>query len=817
MSAAIPKLPAELPVDSPRFIGREVNRIEDPGLVTGNVEFIDNFALPGMLHCAILRSPHPHARILRVNTQAAEQLPGVTAVLTGEDAKRWSNPALTAPAGWGGYCLAVDKVRFVGEPVAAVAASSSYVAEDALELIVVEYELLPPVVDPVAAMAPDSALVFEEQGTNVMMDRCFTWGEVDRVFAEADHVFTEKFRWNRVGANPIETFGCISRWDPVQNSLTCRGSYQTTNYIALGRAVTLNLPSNKVRVISHPHGGSFGGKGGPRGTDISALLSRKAGGRPVKYIEDRMEYLLAGNSQAWDRFYEASIAVKADGTVTGFKLKLVDDLGGNGEGYGSVSAAKPLASFTGCYRIEAAQYDLKLVATNKTPAAPCRGMGPPPHNLVLESMMDMAARHLGLDAAEIRRRNYIRPEQFPYTIPSGNEYDSGQYEKVLNEVLALADYSALREEQRRAREQGRLVGIGVVSTVEPGVFDWNAYAIVGMPGIGIPEGVSVAFDIMGNITVRVGFTLEGQGQYTLAAQLIADYFAVDMAQVQVEYADTLMAPPHYGPGGSRLGVALSGAILGACSKLKEKFRQVAAFLMQASLEDVELINGDLVVRSAPERRMPAPQVAATMLARSDLLPPGMEPRPEATCVWTAGGRTEPDDQGRCKSYLTAANATHVVMVEIDQDTGETKILKYFIADDCGTRLNPATVDGQIQGGVAHGVGATLLEEYVYDGDGQPLVSTFVDYLMPTIHEVPFPEKVAVETPSPFTPLGAKGCGEGAIHTTPAAVICAINDALAPLGIQSRETPASPRRLWKLIHQRGLAADVKDAAIPLSRL
>ncbi|CAB1370812.1 xanthine dehydrogenase family protein molybdopterin-binding subunit [Denitratisoma oestradiolicum] len=802
MSTSIPKLPTELPVDSPRFIGREVNRIEDPGLVTGSVEFIDNLTLPGMLHCAILRSPHPHARILRVDTRAAEQLTGVAAVLTGEDAKRWSNPAFTAPAGWGAYCLAVDKVRFVGEPVAAVAASSRYVAEDALELIEVEYELLPPVVDPFAAMTPDSALIFEEQGSNVMMDRLFQWGEVDRVFAEADHVFTEKFRWNRVGANPTETFGCISHWDTVQNSLTCRGAYQTANFIALGRAATLNLPSNKVRIISHPHGGSFGGKGGPRGTDISSLLSRKAGGRPVKYIEDRMEYLLAGNSQAWDRFYEAAIAVKADGTVTGFKLKLVDDLGGTGEGYGSISAAKPLTSFTGCYRIEAAQYDLKLVATNKTPAAPYRGMGPPPHNLVLESMMDLAARHLGLDPAEIRRRNYIRPEQFPYTIPSGNEYDSGQYEKVLDEVLALADYPALREEQRLAREQGRLVGIGVVSTVEPGVFDWNAYAIVGMPGIGIPEGVSVVFDIMGNITVRVGFTLEGQGQYTLAAQLIADYFAVDMAQVQVEYAHTGTAPPHYGPGGSRLGVSLSGAILGACGKLKEKFCQVAAVLLQAPVEDIDLANGDLVVRSAPERRMPAPQVAATMLSRSDLLPSGMEPSPEATYVWTAADRTEPDDQGRCKSYLTAANATHVVMVEIDRETGTTKILKYFIADDCGTRLNPTTVDGQIQGGVAQGVGAALLEEYVYDDNGQPLVSTFVDYLMPTIHEVPFPKKVAVETPSPFTPLGAKGCGEGAIHTTPAAVICAINDALAPLGIQSRETPASPHRLWKLIHQRG---------------
>ncbi|MBL0123039.1 MAG: xanthine dehydrogenase family protein molybdopterin-binding subunit [Betaproteobacteria bacterium] len=413
-------LPEHIRSGATRFIGKDVKRVEDPALVSGTVEFIDNMEMPGMLHCAILRSPHPHARVLKVDTSAAEALEGVTAVLTGEDAKLWTNPAYTAPEGWGAYCLAVDKVRFVGEPVAAVAADSRYIAEDALELIRVEYDLLPPLATPQAAMATGAPILFEAHGSNVVQSRIYNWGEVDRIFAEADHVVSNSFRWNRVGANPTETFGCIAQWDLAENSLTVHGSYQTPRFWVAARAMALNLASNKVRIVSHPMGGSFGGKGGPRGTDITALLSRKSEGRPVKYIEDRMEYLIAGFSQSWDRHYEAALAVKADGTVTGFKVRLIDDQGAGTEGWGTISVAKPLAAFTGPYRIEAAQYDTLLIATNRAPTGAYRGYGPPPHFLVLESLMDMTARKLGMDPVELRRYNYIRPEQFPYTTPAGN-------------------------------------------------------------------------------------------------------------------------------------------------------------------------------------------------------------------------------------------------------------------------------------------------------------------------------------------------------------------------------------------------------------
>jgi CO/xanthine dehydrogenase Mo-binding subunit len=794
----IPNRIADLPTSRARFIGRPVDRVEDPLLLTGRAEFIDNLTFPGMLHCAILRSPHAHARITAIDTADAARAPGVVAVLTGEDCRRWSQPTPTVPEGWGTYALATDKVRFVGEPVVAVAATNRYLAEDALELIVVEYEELPAMVDATKATAAGAPLVFEERGSNVMLQRVFTWGDVDGAFAAAAHVVTETFRWHRLGANPLETFGVISQWDPIDNTLTCHGSFQSQYHMALARSIILGLPSNKVRLMSQPHGGSFGGKGGARGTDITALLSRKAGGRPVKWIEDRMEYLAGGAGQSWDRHYEAALALDAGGTVTGFKVTLLDDLGATAEGWGAVSAAKPLAAFTGCYAIPVAQYDLTIVATNKLPGSPYRGMGPPPHNFVLESLMDIAARTLGVDPAELRRRNYIPADQFPYTIASGNEYDSGNYAAALDAVLAMGDYAALREQQTAARAAGRLLGIGLVNTIEPGVFDWNAYAIVGQPGTGVPEGATVSIDVFGKINVKVGFSLEGQGQYTVLSQVLADYFGVELADVRVVPCDTLTAPPHFGPGGSRLGVSITGAALGAADLLAQKLIRVAAGLLQTKPANVELMDGKLQIKGVPGAEIPLAQVAGAMAARSDLLPPGLDPNPEATYVWTATGRTPADEQGRAKSYLTAANACHLVLVEVDRETGHVDILKYWIADDCGTRLNPANVEGMTQGGVAQGVGAALLEEYCYNEDGQLLTSTFMDYLLPTIYEVPMTEKQALVTPSPFTPLGAKGVGEGAIHTTPAAILCAINDALAPLGVRATTVPASPLRLWTLL-------------------
>ncbi len=793
----------DIPASSLRFLGKDVQRVGDVALVTGGVEFIDNVSMPEMLHCAMKYSSVAHARILRVDTSRAEQLPGVVAIITGNDVRRLTSRSGGFPEGTGSYCMAVDKVHYVGEPVAAVAAVSRHVAEDAVELIDIEFEPLAPAVDTLEAMKPGSPLVIDELGSNIVLQRQFVWGPVAEAFAQADHVFQNRFRWNRMGANPMETFGCICQWDTLSDVLAIRGATQSPLLYAIGVAGVLGIPSNKVSLDSTQRGGSFGGKGNARGLAITSLLSRQAGGRPVKWIEDRMEYLTSGCGQAWDRYYESRLAVTNDGVVTGFHVTLIEDIGASGENYSAMGAGKPLSAFTGCYAIPAASYDLTIVLSNKTPTSAYRGMGPPPHFFVLEQLMDLAARGLGLDAAEIRRRNYIRPEQFPYTIPSGNEYDSGEYEAALDRALEISDYQELRREQTRARAEGRLVGIGVANTVEPGVFDWNAYAIVGMQAIGVPEGITVSIDVFGRITARVGFTSEGQGQYTVIAQLLADYFGAEMTDIAVVSVNTLGAPPSFGPGGSRLGVAIAGATMLAAGKLRKKIVEIAAGLLQTPVEKLEFVDGRVQIIGMPEAKVTLADVAGVAHGRSDLLPPGMEMGLEATGVWTAQDRKPVDDQGRAKSYLTAANACHVVMVEIDRETGRVEIRKYVVVDDCGTRLNPATVEGMTQGGVAQGVAAALLEEYHYSPDGQPGSTTFMDYLLPTINEVPMTEKAALVTPSPLSPLGAKGCGEGALHTAPAAVMCAINDALAPTGAVAREVPASPQRLWKLLHEAGL--------------
>ncbi|MFO1510220.1 MAG: xanthine dehydrogenase family protein molybdopterin-binding subunit [Steroidobacteraceae bacterium] len=792
----------DIPASSLRFLGRNVPRIDEGALVTGSVEFIDNVSMPDMLHCAIKYSSSAHGRIRHIDTSKAEALPGVVAIITGEEVLRSTNRSGGFPEGTGAYCMATDKVHYVGEPVAAVAAISRHVAEDAIELIEVELEPLAPAVDTLEIMKAGSPLVIEELGSNVALQRSFTWGPVKEAFATADRIFKERFRWHRMGANPMETFGCICRWDAANGDLIVRGSVQAPLMYAVGAAGTLRIPTNKVKLSSTQRGGSFGGKGNARGIAIVSLLSRKAGGRPVKWIEDRMEYLTSGTSHAWDRYYESQLAVSHDGIVKGLHIALIEDIGASGENYGAMGAGKPLSAFTGCYAIPAASYDLTIVMSNKVPTSAYRGMGPPPHFFVLEQMMDIAARGLALDPAEIRRRNYIRPEQFPYTIASGNEYDSGEYEAALDKALEIAGYREMREQQLRARAEGRLIGIGVANTVEPGVFDWNAYAIVGMQAIGIPEGITVAIDAFGRITARVGFTSEGQGQYTVIAQLLADYFGAEMSDIAVVPLNTLGAPPSFGPGGSRLGVAIAGATMLAARKLKDKIVAIGSGLLQTPTEQLEFLDGRVRVMGRPEVAVALADIAGVAHGRSDLLPPGMEMGLEATGIWTAQGRKPIDDQGRAKSYLTAANACHIVMVEVDRETGRVKILKYAIVDDCGTRLNPATVEGLTQGGVAQGVAAALLEEYPYTVEGQPQATTFVDYLLPSICEVPMAEKAALVTPSPVAPLGAKGCGEGSMHTAPAAVMCAINDALAPLGVLAREVPASPHRLWKLLHDTG---------------
>lgn len=805
----IPKSLDELPVSKPRWVGQPMQRVEDPLLVTGRAQFADNIVLPDMLHAAVLHSPHAHARIKRIDTSEAEKMPGVVAVVTGDDAQAWTTlPAIgvmrpDAPGVWVSYCLATDKVRYVGQAVAAVAAESRYVAEDALERIVVEYEPLPAVVDAERALEAGSPLVYEPNGNNLVAEKKFSWGDVEKAFQEADKVFTERFVWNRMSGSAIEPFNCITQWDPLNDSLTFWGPSHMPQNEAAAFAQQLGIPTQKI-LIHATHAGAFfgGGKATGKNGVISILLSRKSGGRPVKIVIDRRE-LLGGQSQAWDRKYDVSLAVKKDGTVTAFKIKLLDNFGASDEGVPILQLLKPFACFTGQYAIPAAEYEFKCVATNKVPQNVIRGAGPPPHNWALEQMMDIAARGIGMDPAEFRRKNFIPPERFPYKLFTGAIYDSGNYEAALNKLLEMSDYAGLRRYQAEARKQARIVGIGVVTTIEPGGavhFGMFAPANPLWAHAPFPEGAVVRLDPSGRVSVGVGFAPEGQGQFTFVTQLMADYFCVEPKQVHVHTLDNKSGPRTSGPGGSRQAVTLSGAVLGAADLMRQKLVKVAARLLQAGPEEVELMDGFLRVKAQPERKMPWAQVAAVLAYQPDLLPPDVDGNPEASYVFDVREVTKPDEHGLGRTYLTAASAAHLVMLEIDPKTGKVQILKYCIADDCGTRLNPANVEGMLQGGVAQGVGAALLEECVYDEQGQQLATTFMDYLLPTIEDVPMTEKAALCTPSPYGPLGAKGTGEGSLNTTPAAISCALNDALAPLGLRSRETPASPLRLWNLMQQ-----------------
>ncbi|HLG72978.1 MAG TPA: xanthine dehydrogenase family protein molybdopterin-binding subunit [Chloroflexota bacterium] len=791
-----------MPVTQPRYVGHDTPRIEDPLLLTGRAEYGDNIKVHGALHMAILRSPHARARILRVDASKAEQLPGVVAVLTPEDVAKWSRPIFGIPEGWTGRCTATEITHWAGEPVCAVAATDRYIAEDALDLIEVDYEPLEPVVDPLKAIEGGEPIL-EGKDSNVPFARTFTFGEVQEAFAQADIVVKERFRWHRSSGNPIETCVCLAEWDSFTNNLTLRGSHRSPHLVLPGVVAALGLSPNNIRIYTSPLGGSFGTKTFVRYVILTALMSKKAGGRPVKWTEDRIEHLVGNATHAWDRYQDCELALKSDGTFLGLRMKVVDDWGASTEWLSTGQLVKPIISYCSTYKIPAFEYDATGVLTNKLAQGPYRGFGLPSHYWMLDQLVDIAAERVGLDRAEIRRRNFIRKEEFPYTIASGNIYDSGDYEGSLDLLLEKGGYAELLKEQEQARAEGRLVGVSVVTSIEPGLTNTPMLALLS-PAIFMrsasPEGIQIRLDAFGKMIAGVGFPMGGQSQYSFVRQVLADYFGLPPEDISVVPMDSQTMPPGTGPISSRMAVALSGAVMGAANQLAEKLRRAAAGMLEANFEDVELLDGHLRVRGVPDKALPVVRVAQFMLGFPERLPEGMDGNPSVTYVWNPPEPGLIDEQGKARYSVTASGAVHMCMVEVDRGTGQVQVLKYCMVDDCGVRLNPSVVRGQIQGGVAHGIGNALLEEYVFDEQGQNVTSTFMDYLLPSIHDVPMTEEFPISTPSPFTELGVKGIGEAAIHTTPAAVLCAINDALKPLGVRITEAPATPLRIWQAINQ-----------------
>jgi CO/xanthine dehydrogenase Mo-binding subunit len=790
-----------------KWIGQSIRRVEDPKYLRGLGTYIDDLSFPGMLHAAVLRSPHAHAKITRIDVEAARKLPGVFAVLTGAEAAELLNPmpdAGPAPDKHVFRVLATDKVRYVGEGVAIVAAETRYIAEDARDLIDVEYEPLDPIVDPFDALREGSPLVHDLLGSNIAYERTFTFGEVERDFAAADLVIKERLHWRRGAAQPLDNAGGVGVYDAGTGELTIHCNSISMSWFSFLLASTLKVPSNKLNLVPYASGGSFGARFSCWRALTTAGVMSKITGRPVKYVEDRIDHITNGDHHASDRYYDVELAVMKDGTFRSFKTDVVDDYGAYCH-FGVGTHGNSMAQVTGAYRIQSTEYRLRAVLTNKTQQGAYRGFGAEVSNWALERIVEKAAKELEMDPAELRRKNFIQPEEFPYYIPTGNMYDSGNYERVLNHALELFDYEGWRRKQVGMRAEGLHVGIGVTCCQERSVYAatefWFWFDEPAVEMTSTPEGITLNVDTMGNITVTLYSTpFWGNSSDTMATMLIAEEFDVDPSSIAVKYHGTQGGLPAAGPGGSRLTVMYAGAIKGAAGEIKEKSRAIAAHALEVSPDDLEWVDGGYQVLGVPTSRMSFADIALRAHLFATELPEGYQSGLEASYVYDHPFTTMPkkDRSDLGVFYPCMGHACHIAAVEVDVETGAVQILDYAAVHDAGTMVNPRSLEGQIIGGTAQGVATALLEELVFDAEGQPLSTTFMDFLMPTAMEVP---EVAIgheETPSPITVHGIKGGGEAGRMMAPSAMSAAIDDALASYGVYVSELPATPERIVRWI-------------------
>jgi CO/xanthine dehydrogenase Mo-binding subunit len=800
-------IPAVAPQKELKWIGKSIRRVEDPKFLRGLGKYVDDLVFPGMLHAAVLRSPYPHARIVSVDAEAARRAPGVAAVLTGAEAAEFINPLPDGgptPDKHVFRVLAVDKVRYVGEGVAIVVADSRYAAEDARDLINVEYDPLEPIVDPLAAVENTVNLVHEELGTNIAYERTFLFGDVERDFAAADLVIRDRLHWRRGAAQPLDNAGAVAMFDAGTGEMTIHANSISMSWLIFALAHTLKVPSNKLNVIPYASGGSFGARFSCWRALTTAAVMAKLTGRPVKYVEDRLDHVTNGDHHASDRYYDVELALSKDGTFRSFKTDVIDDYGAYIH-FGVGTHGNSMAQLTGPYRIASAEYRLRAVLTNKTQQGAYRGFGAEVSNWALERIVEKAAQELKLDPAELRRKNFIQPDEFPYHIPTGNMYDSGNYERVLDHALRLFDYEGWRRKQAELRAEGRHVGIGVTSCQERSVYSatefWFWFDEPAAEMTSTPEGVTLNVDTLGNLTVTLYSTpFWGNSSDTMATMLIAEEFDVEPSSIAVKYHGTQGGLPAAGPGGSRLTVMYAGAIKGASGKIKEKARLIAAHSLEVDPDDLEWVDGGFQVRGAPNRRKSLAEVATTAYMFATELPEGVESGLEASHVYDHPFTTMPnkDRSDLGVFYPCMGHACHIAAVEVDVETGAVEILDYTAVHDAGTMVNPRSLEGQIIGGTAQGIATALLEELVFDEQGQPLSTSFMDFLMPTAMEVP---EVAIgheETPSPITVHGIKGGGEAGRMMAPSAISAALDDALSDFGVHVTELPATPDRLVRWI-------------------
>jgi 2-furoyl-CoA dehydrogenase large subunit len=797
---------------SPRWVGRSVRRHEDPRLLTGRGAFLDDLKIANVHHAAILRSPYAHARIKRIDMSRALAVEGVVAGLTGQEVRERTKPfsvVATAPIHY--YCMATDKARFVGEPVAAVVARDRYLAEDALELIDVEYEPLPAIVDPERALDAGAPILHENIGSNLACHRLLDYGDVDAAFEQADVVLRERLVYPRYTSMPLETFGVVSSYDPFDGGLTIWSNFMGPFIMHPITARALNIPENRLRfIVPSDIGGSFGIKTSiyPYLT-LVGLLSMKTD-VPVKWIEDRREHLLASSIQT-DRVSYREVAVKRDGTVLGFRTQIFDNVGAYLRTPEPATTFRPIGNFVGPYRVRNLQVDAHIVMTNKCPTGPNRAYGCQHLYFEQERLMDRIATELELDPAEVRMRNFVPSNAFPYTTPTGGVYDSGDYPKAFQLALDMFGYTQRRECQRQARSEGRLVGIGISTGVDPSVSNMGYLTVAldpevrrrpdYLPKSGAMETATVKMDPLGKVTVFLCTTPQGQGHETIISQIVADEIGITPDDVTVvDECDTAKNIWSISSGtySSRFASVGTSAVAAASRTLRAKINRIAAHLLGAPEGEVHLDNGAFRRRGQADRAIRLSHVAGTAHWNPRGLPEGMEPGLHVTETFSFTGAKSPDQQDRVNSSNTYGFMADVCEVEVDAGTGAVKILKYVSVHDAGTIINPKIVEGQIYGGALHGIAGALFEEQVYDEDGQCLTATLVDYECPYSTEAPKLDIGHVETPSPLTPLGSKGAGESSSETAPACIANAVADALAPLGVSIRELPLTPRKVWELM-------------------
>ncbi len=781
-----------------QLVGAKIHRREDPRLITGHGRYTDDLPHQGVVHLAVVRSPHAHARIRSIGVEAAKKAPGVLAVYTASDFKDIVAPVfapikLTNPPR---YPIAAKEVCYQGEPVAVVIAEQRGQAADGAQLVDVDYEPLPAVMDIEEAAKPGSPKAHSDQPDNICWDTTYVpWEATEEAFKTAEVVVKERILQQRLSPNPMESRVVMADFDSFDNRLSMWMSTQNPHWIRLFVAGALGMGEHSVRVVSHDVGGGFGSKISPYPEDFIVPACAKMLGRPVKYTETRTEAMqnaYAGRGQIFD----VEVAAKKDGTLLGMRLTQLLDAGAYMALFSAFQTCACLVA-GGAYHWNAISSRSQAVLTNKIPTDPYRGAGRPEATHVAERMMDVLALELGMDPVELRRKNLIRKEEFPYTQNFGLVIDSGDYEKAMDKALKIVGYDELRKKQKDLRKQGKLMGIGLSTWIELCGLGPGAVTGPATGGVVLSESAQVKIHPAGGVSIYVGTHNHGQGNDTTHAQIAADTLGIPMELIDIRHGDTNEGPGFgYGTYGSR-SLAVGGiAILNSCNKVIDKGKKVAAHLLEAAEEDVVFDHGKFHVKGAPDKSKALGEVA---FAAYGQLPAGMEQGLEAVAYF------EPPN-------FVWPFGTHICVVEVDPETGAVDLQKYVAVDDCGNVINPMIVAGQLHGGIAQGIAQALFEEMVYDDEsGQLKSATFLDYAMLTANEMPDIQLDNTVTPSPTNVMGVKGIGEAGTIASTAAVINAVCDALSPLGIKHVDMPATSDRLWKLIQTaRGTSHNGKEA-------